>query len=109
MATYSEMTFNSQHYDDSRPNYPQPFYKELIKYHTKKGDAKLAIDIGCGSGFVAFQLVNYFDSIIGTDPSSTMIEQCNSNIPPEWLRNSPKKISFMKGTAEHHPVSIKKN
>ena len=36
MATYSEMTFNSQHYDDSRPNYPQPFYKELIKYHTKK-------------------------------------------------------------------------
>ena len=38
-----------------------------------------------------------------------MIEQCNSNIPPEWLRNSPKKISFMKGTAEHHPVSIKKN
>lgn len=109
MATYSEMTFNSQHYDDSRPNYPQPFYKELIKYHTKKGDAKLAIDIGCGSGFVAFQLVNYFDSIIGTDPSSTMIEQCNSNIPPEWLRNSPKKISFMKGTAEHHPVSIKEN
>lgn len=76
MATYSEMTFNSQHYDDSRPNYPQPFYKELIKYHTKKGDTKLAIDIGCGSGFVAFQLVNYFDSVIGTDPSSTMIEQC---------------------------------
>ncbi|KAG2731554.1 hypothetical protein G9P44_005141 [Scheffersomyces stipitis] len=30
MSAYSETTFDSKHYDDTRPNYPEAFYKELL-------------------------------------------------------------------------------
>lgn len=103
MATYSEASFNSQHYDDSRPNYPERFYCELINYHKQKGDTQLAVDIGCGSGFVAFKLLEYFKHVIGTDPSSTMISQCQGNIPklPE-----NKTIEFIIGSGELQPSTI---
>ncbi|KAG5421894.1 hypothetical protein I9W82_000987 [Candida metapsilosis] len=103
MSTYSETSFNSQHYDDSRPNYPEPFYQELVKYHKEKGETDLAVDIGCGSGFVTFKLLDYFDHVIGTDPSATMISQCQGS-----SRKLPesKSIEFIIGTAESHPSTI---
>ncbi|KAI5954764.1 hypothetical protein KGF57_003787 [Candida theae] len=103
MSTYSETSFNSQHYDDARPNYPEPFYLELIKYHKQKGVTQLAIDIGCGSGFVAFKLLDYFDNVVGTDPSSTMISHCQSNTPK---LPKGKSIEFIIGSAESHPNKI---
>lgn len=107
MATYSDKSFNSQHYDDSRPNYPNQFYLELMKYHHQKGDTKLAVDIGCGTGFVTFKLTEYFDKVIGTDPSSTMINQCKESYGPEFCNNSDKKIEFLLGSGENQPKEIK--
>ncbi|KAK6198740.1 S-adenosyl-L-methionine-dependent methyltransferase [Scheffersomyces amazonensis] len=110
MATYSENNFNTQHYDDSRPNYPQSFYNELIKYHESGGsedtkDAKFerAIDVGCGSGFVSYKLLESFKSVYGIDPSSAMIQQCNDK------RGNHSNITFEIGYAENYPSIIKEN
>lgn len=77
MATYSESDFDIKHYDDARPNYPDLFYETLMQYHSQgSGSTDLAVDIGCGSGFVAFKLTEYFDKVIGTDISQVMVDQC---------------------------------
>ncbi|CAK9438482.1 uncharacterized protein LODBEIA_P27060 [Lodderomyces beijingensis] len=105
MSSYSEANFNSRHYDESRPNYPEPFYKALIEYQCKTGQSGLAVDIGCGSGFVAFKLMDLFDNVVGTDPSKTMIAQCRASPRPN--KNPSKTIEFIQGTAERHPGIIK--
>lgn len=104
MATYSEKDFDTKHYNDARPNYPDKFYQALMKYH---GDdsRNLAIDIGCGSGFVAFKLLEYFESVIGTDISDTMIEQCNK----DSRTVSEPRISFITAAAEKQPHNVKEN
>lgn len=107
MSAYSETSFDTKRYDDSRPNYPEPFYHELIKYHKEKGGTtQLAVDIGCGSGFVTFKLLEYFDHVIGTDPSSNMILQCQSHIPQS---SENKFIEFSIGSAESHPSTTMPN
>lgn len=106
MATYAESNFNVQHYDDSRPNYPDQFYQTLIEYQRKTGESHLAIDIGCGSGFVAFKLLQYFNHVIGTDPSKTMIASCEASKP---LHTKGKIIQFLEGTAEAQPSEIKQD
>ncbi|ODV81403.1 S-adenosyl-L-methionine-dependent methyltransferase [Suhomyces tanzawaensis NRRL Y-17324] len=97
MATYSDKTFNASHYESARPSYPQSLYDELIKYHGDQAK-ELAIDIGCGSGFVAFKLTDYFTEVIGTDPSTVMIQQCQQDA------RAGKGITFKEGTGESLPV-----
>ncbi|KAK6454113.1 trans-aconitate methyltransferase 1 [Scheffersomyces xylosifermentans] len=118
MASYSESTFDSQHYDDSRPNYPESFYRELVKYHDgqeKKEDSSRrdnAVDVGCGSGFVTFKLLDYFKHVQGTDPSSTMIKQCKESKQfaavneQSGTSDSKKRLDFLIGTGENFPESI---
>lgn len=77
MATYSESTFNTDHYNNARPNYPHSFYETLLEYH--QGERNVAVDVGCGSGFVAFKLADSFKEVIGTDISPVMISQCEGN------------------------------
>ncbi|EGW35315.1 uncharacterized protein SPAPADRAFT_58538, partial [Spathaspora passalidarum NRRL Y-27907] len=105
MSTYSESNFNTQHYDDSRPNYPESFYQALIDYHSKKSNCDIAVDIGCGSGFVTFKLLQYFKHVIGTDPSSSMINQCISSLSSK--EKSEHRIEFLLGTAEQQPDIVK--
>lgn len=77
MATYSKKDFDTKTYDSARPSYPDEFYPTILDYH--QGPRKLAVDIGCGSGFVTFKLTPHFDRVIGTDISETMIAQCKSD------------------------------
>ncbi|CAI5757809.1 unnamed protein product [Candida verbasci] len=100
MSAYSETKFETQHYHDSRPQYSDEFYDELMKYH--KGNRDIAIDLGCGTGFVTFKLTKYFNNVIGTDPSTSMIAQCNKS-------NKNTKVKFLIGTAESQPSEIEPN
>lgn len=104
MATYSDTDFNTKHYNDSRPNYSDQFYQALMKYHGEN-NRDLAMDIGCGSGFVAFKLLDHFKKVIGTDISDTMIEQCQND--PKTSTND--RIRFLQAPAEHPPTEIKDN
>lgn len=104
MSTYSESNFNTSHYNLARPTYPDQFYKTLLQFH-RSGSAgnELALDIGCGSGFVAFKLLEYFDKVIGTDVSAAMISQCQKTARPD------QNIQFMQGAAEGAPSVIEEN
>lgn len=102
MATYSEADFDTKHYDDARPSYPKQFYLTLMAYHGT--ERNVAMDIGCGSGFVAFELTNYFEKVFGTDVSNTMIQQCVSDSRTEKLN-----IEFLIGSGENAPKDINPN
>lgn len=104
MSTYSESNFNTKHYNLARPSYPDEFYNTLMDYHNSTNSAyELALDIGCGSGFVAFKLLDFFDKVIGTDVSSTMISQCRKTAKPN------QNIQFLEGAAELSPPEIQEN
>lgn len=112
MATYSEKDFNTSHYNDARPNYPHGFYETLMQYHDNNDindrelpSRELAIDVGCGSGFVTFKLLEFFKSVLGTDISGTMIQQCNKD--KRVINNN--RIQFLEASAENPPSSVKDN
>lgn len=108
MATYSEEKFDSSHYNTARPSYPDKFYDTVVDFH-KKVDGNttdLAIDVGCGTGFVAFKLTQFFDKVIGTDVSATMISQCKNDPKTAQLRS---KIDFAVAPAEEAPEFVAAN
>lgn len=100
MSQYAEANFDTARYNLARPSYPESFYETLFQYHS--GKRELAVDIGCGSGFVAFKLLDQFEKVIGTDVSETMISQCNDD--PRTKHN--QRIGFLKGSAEKAPEEI---
>lgn len=103
MSQYSDKEFNSERYDSARPTYPDEIYEELLKYH--KGPTKLAIDVGTGSGFVSYKLTPFFEKVIGTDVSQTMINAClKNNKYAEAIESG--KLQFETGSSEKHPADI---
>ncbi|OBA22174.1 S-adenosyl-L-methionine-dependent methyltransferase [Metschnikowia bicuspidata var. bicuspidata NRRL YB-4993] len=102
MTTYSEQAFDSSNYNSARPTYPDQFYKTLVAFHKAHSGnvTSLAMDVFTGPGFVAFHLTKYFDHVIGTDLSATMIAECKSR-RNQWPENG--KIEFHTAPAEKSP------
>jgi len=46
-----------------------------FRLHINNGDNKSAMEFGCGTGLVGFQLLNCFNSVLFVDSSRGMIEQ----------------------------------
>ncbi len=105
MSTYSEQAFDSSHYDSARPTYPDQFYRSLVDYHkqVEGNETSLAMNVGTGPGFVAFQLTKHFDHVIGTDLSPTMIDTCNAR-----RETVPQKdrLRFYTAPAENAPATV---
>lgn len=102
MATYSEKDFDTVHYNSARPSYPEKFYHTLMEYHQAKSQqTDFAMDVGTGSGFVAFKLADYFDRVLGTDISESMVSQCNND-----PRTNGCKIQFAVAPAEQSPSFV---
>ncbi len=72
MADFSSATFPSLQYDSFRPRYSNILYEKIFDYHGPR-DRTLAIDVGCGTGQVTLALADHFGSVIGVDPSATML------------------------------------
>ncbi|ODQ79094.1 hypothetical protein BABINDRAFT_162159 [Babjeviella inositovora NRRL Y-12698] len=64
---------------------------------------KIAMDVGTGSGFVAFKLLEYFDKVVGTDLSETMAGEAQKNAVPS------QNIEFLVAPAEESPNVIAPN
>lgn len=101
-----EKTFRSYSTNDAaqyarhRQQYSEALYQSIISYHTS-GGGKLdtAVDLGCGPGIAAFQLAQYFTSVIGLDPSEGMITTARSLLASEG--EQPKhSTKFHVSTAE---------
>jgi SAM-dependent methyltransferase len=91
MATGEETTFRNftveqaREYNTSRGRaYPSKLYEHILAYHEGNGgQAKLALDLGCGPGNATRDLSAYFDNIIGLDGSPEMINAARELIPED--------------------------
>lgn len=105
MTTYQNQDFDAERYNAARPTYPDTFYDHLVEHHKKHGGSPdLAMDVGCGPGFVAFKLLNYFKQVVGTDFSSTMIEHCDKDPRVEFsdkIRFYAKRASRPQKRSSH--------
>ncbi|KAK9431003.1 S-adenosyl-L-methionine-dependent methyltransferase [Lipomyces doorenjongii] len=94
MTSFSDSNYSSKDYSDFRPSYPPALYTTLIDYH--KGPRNLAIDLGCGPGTGTYPLTSYFTKVIGSDPSSVMIEQARKALAAK----SQSNLEFVVSAAE---------
>lgn len=60
-----------EQYFSARMRYPEALYDYILSYH--KGPTSLAIDLGCGPGLVAEAIAPRFKTVIGVDPSDSML------------------------------------
>ncbi|KAF9579674.1 hypothetical protein BGW38_003969 [Lunasporangiospora selenospora] len=75
MATFSSKSFNSALYQSFRPGYNNHFFKMIYNYHRNhNGQFDIAVDVGTGTGKVAYELATTFARVKGLDASSTMLK-----------------------------------
>ena len=58
---------------DSKHDFVAEYGKELLEFVPKNKNQSI-LDLGCGTGTLTSQLVNYADTIVGVDSSENMIE-----------------------------------
>lgn len=97
MATYAENKFDSDYYKNNRPTYPDSLYNAIMNYH--QAGKGTVVDVGCGTGIATFPLLKYFDTVVGTDPSSKMLEPANK-LRQELPARDKQRIRFEIVSAE---------
>ncbi len=60
---------------------------ENIKKNIDLGNIKNILDYGCGTGLVAFELVNKNNEVLGLDSSAGMVEEFNKKAKDRGLEN----------------------
>ncbi|KAG8953953.1 hypothetical protein FRC04_000937 [Tulasnella sp. 424] len=97
MSAFSTSSFDAARYAASRPTYPPILLNMVLHYHLRgksDGEGKnKALDLGCGTGQVTQLLPNHFASVLGSDPSSVMIEQAKK-------QNIASNVTFVVSPAE---------
>lgn len=94
MSVFSDQSFDSKSYALFRPSYGSELFDFIEGYH--KGEHKLAVDIGCGAGQATYPLAKYFDKVIGTDLSHTMIKTASDGVKGEFVG----RVCFTQSPAE---------
>ncbi|PSR75850.1 S-adenosyl-L-methionine-dependent methyltransferase [Coniella lustricola] len=98
----SYSTQDATQYAQFRQRYSEALYQSILAYHCSPAapDTKLdtVVDIGCGPGIATFKLAEYFNSVLGLDPSEAMIDAARTQLAE---KNSKKaSIRFEVSTAE---------
>ncbi|EKD15433.1 methyltransferase domain-containing protein [Drepanopeziza brunnea f. sp. 'multigermtubi' MB_m1] len=98
MATFTQSTFNALSYATFRPSYPRQLFQKVLAFHNASPNATKGtlLDLGCGHGLISRELSPSFTTVLGTDPSASMISQAQSSTPQEKYTN----ISYRQASAE---------
>lgn len=83
--------YSCQGYAKSRPSYSPEIINEVLDYH--KGDRNLCIDLGCGPAVLTKDIHQYFNQVLGIDPSSSMIDEANNQM------KGVQNVTFKQGLA----------
>ena len=84
--------FSAVGYAAFRPTYPAKVFSTVLAYH--HGPRSSLLDLGCGHGLISRELSQQFKTVLGTDPSSSMIAQAKS------ISSTYKNVSFEIGSCE---------
>ncbi|KAG6896706.1 hypothetical protein C0992_006590 [Termitomyces sp. T32_za158] len=95
MATFAKKAFSASIYSTFRPTYPKRLFQEVYEYHNAIGSGSwnVAVDLGCGTGQATYQLKDNFSSVIGVDPSQSMIDAARE-------KHRELGINFCQGKSE---------
>jgi ubiquinone/menaquinone biosynthesis C-methylase UbiE len=79
-------------YDDDNPDGPDSdYYRALVAASA----ARSVIDLGCGTGMLTVSLVESGRSVVGVDPSATMIEYARKRRGADgvkWIRGDSRSL-----------------
>ncbi|KKA30612.1 hypothetical protein TD95_000836 [Thielaviopsis punctulata] len=95
MSIFGRSTFSAAGYAAARPSYPSSLYEHILRFHGTESQRKMLIDIGCGPGTATVAFSDYFDCVVGLDPSANMVQQASAL---HASKNS--HMSFRIGSAE---------
>lgn len=78
MSTFASKSFKAAGYLSARPQYPPAVYKYVHDYfsehHAGKTGETTLVDVGSGPGEATFPQIEYYDHIVGLEPSEPMRE-----------------------------------
>ena len=92
-------------YVSTRPNYSQPFYEIIYKYHAAHSSSNAIVhDVGCGAGQVAAELASHFSHVVASDNNDSHLTVAQNRLQPDF---DVSRISFTHSKGEelssHHP------
>ena len=70
----------SENFDTEERKERARFFASELRKHIKDGESKSAIEFGCGTGLVGFELMNDFNSMTFIDSSAGMIKQVEQKL-----------------------------
>ncbi|KAL8792453.1 MAG: hypothetical protein Q9195_004986 [Heterodermia aff. obscurata] len=92
-------------YVATRPNYSQPFYELIHKYHSRHSPSHtLAQDVGCGAGQVAAEFAQHYTHVVASDTDADHLLVAKGRLAPQF---DQFRVSYTHSKAEnlasHHP------
>ncbi|KAJ2542946.1 trans-aconitate methyltransferase 1 [Coemansia sp. RSA 1933] len=98
MSAFASKGFNANAYLALRPTYNQALMEWLFKYHAGTNDS--AADIACGPGTFTVDLAKRFGTVVGVDPSSSMIASAQEDANSKGISN----VQYKQGFGEQLPI-----
>ncbi|KAJ1725484.1 trans-aconitate methyltransferase 1 [Coemansia erecta] len=98
MSAFASKGFNANAYLALRPTYNGHLLNWLFDYHY--GQRTNAVDVACGPGTFTTDLASQFDSVIGIDPSPSMIESATEDAHARNINN----VEYRLGCGEMLPA-----
>jgi len=89
----------AEKYARARPDHPPAIVSSAVTFLKQKylGSMSQALDVGCGTGISTRNLAGWFENVVGTDLSASMIDQANKE-------NEFNNLSFIVSSAERLPL-----
>jgi len=87
----------SEEYDSFAQTLGQTVYDEVLSFLLPS--TRMALDAGCGSGFLSLKLADYVDHVIGLDISDSMIALARER----QTKMGKKNVHFLKADLENLP------
>ena len=87
-----EIKHEIERYDKFRPKYHHIVFELITNYLDEK--LGKGLDIACGTGHSSLALREFSDSVIGCDPSGSMLEVAQENQTIEFVNCPAEKLPF---------------
>ncbi|KAJ1962049.1 trans-aconitate methyltransferase 1 [Dipsacomyces acuminosporus] len=98
MSAFASKGFNANAYLALRPTYNRALMQWLLTYHS--GPKTSAADIACGPGTFTTDLTSEFASVVGVDPSPSMIASAQEDAQARSIAN----VTYKQGFGESLPI-----